>query len=122
MKNSNRSGIWSSIRRSVSILLMFASLAVTNAAKAADLKNSPADGGTNINLTELSHRGRTFDVSQPLSGAASLNGNSRLVAMQVALYCYTNFGTFPMVVAVPPGSLCRVPLAFYPYVAFGTAW
>jgi hypothetical protein len=122
MKNSNQSLIGSSIRRSVSILLMFATLAVTNVAMAADFKNRPSDNGTSIGVTKLSNWSSAFDNSQPRSRAASLDGNPRLIAEQWALYCYTDFGAFPMVDAVPPGSPCTVPLRFFPFIAYGTAW
>jgi len=121
MKNSNQSGIGSSIRRSVSILLMFAVLAVTNGAKAADHKNKKAEDGTNVSLAHQSDRNSTFDASQPRSGDASLDGNPTLIAEPWALYCVTNFGTFPLVNLVPSGSVCYAEFNYWPYSALGIA-
>ena len=101
MKNSNQSGIGSSVKRSISIFLifmMFATLAVTNVAKAADFKNRP----------------------QTLSGAGNLDGNPRLVAQLWGLYCYTDYGRYPMLDSTPLGFPCHVRIRFWPYVADGT--
>jgi hypothetical protein len=121
MKSLNQSGIGFSIRRSVSILLMFATLAVTNGAKAADFMSNPTDEGTNISFSHPSDRNSTFDASQPRSGDASLDGNPTLIAEPWALYCVTDFGTFPLVNLVPSGSLCYAEFNYFPYAAYGIA-
>jgi hypothetical protein len=36
-----------------------------------------------------------------------------------APWCYTNYGRFPMVVALPPGAFCQVNVSYYPYVLTG---
>ena len=92
MKCSNRTGVGSSIRRSVSILLIFATLALTNVSKAADFKNGPAEQGTMIALTNLSDRGGAHNLSQVLWGTV----------------CYTPFGSAPMLYPMPVGSSCHV--------------
>src|ERR1700737_1192499 len=101
MKNSNQSGIGLSVRRSISIFLiftMFATLAVTNVAKAADFKNRP----------------------QTLSGAGNLDGNPRLVAQLSGLYCYAYQGRSPMFDASPVGFPCHFTIPYPPYIAYGT--
>lgn len=92
MKRSNRTGIGSSIRRSASILLIFATLAVTNVTRAADLKNGPAEQETKIALTSLSDRGGAHHFSQVLLGTV----------------CYTAYGSAPMLYPMPVGSPCHV--------------
>jgi hypothetical protein len=121
MKNSNRSGIGSSIRRSVSILLMFATLAVTIGAKASDLKNKQADNGTNVSLAHQSDRNSTFDASQSPSGDASQDSTPRLIATNVAFFCVTNYGTFPLNFPLLWGSPCYAQFNYWPYNAYGIA-
>jgi hypothetical protein len=101
MKNSNQNGIGSSVRWSISILLIFmvfASLAVTNVAKAEDFNNRP----------------------QTHSGAASLDDSPRLVAQLGGTFCYTYYGAFRMYDATPVGFSCTARFNFWPYVAPGT--
>lgn len=118
MKNSNRSGIGSYIRRSVSILLIFATLAITNVAKAGGLKNSPANEGASVSSTHLSDRGSTFSASRLDSADASPEDTPRLIAWYWAYSCVTVVGTFPLDAPVVSGSLCYVPS----YNVFGRAW
>lgn len=92
MKNSNRTGVGSLIRRSAAILLIFAALATPNASKAADIQNSHSENRTNIELTELSNHGGPLGLSQLLWGTV----------------CYTPFGAFPMAFPMPVGSACHV--------------
>src|ERR1700689_4294810 len=96
MKNSNQSGIGSSIRRSVSILLIFAALAITNVSGAADIKNSPANNGANSSLTPLSDRVSIPGTSQGGSVDGGPEGAPRLTAEYRARFCVTIFGTFPL--------------------------
>jgi hypothetical protein len=44
-----------------------------------------------------------------------------LIAQAPALWCYTNFGAYPMAVALPPGAVCQVNVNFYPFVIYGIA-
>lgn len=105
MKSAERSDVGSSIRRVTSIFLiltMFATLAATSMAKAADLKT-------------------TTSVSQPHSGEAAVDASPRLVAEQAAWFCDTPYGRFPLVVAAPVGYPCVAEFNFPPYVATGIA-
>jgi hypothetical protein len=113
MKNSamDQSGIKSSVRRSISIFLVFATLAGSNVVEAAGSKNMSSHDGTNVQLVDASDRG---GPASPVSELAPLS-----VAQQPALWCYTSYGRFPMLVALPPGYSCSVSLAYYPYFVTG---
>lgn len=89
MKNSNRTGLGSSIRRSASILLILAALAVTNVSMAADFRNGATDNQTNV---ELSRRDGALNLAQIIWGTV----------------CYTPFGSAPMFYPAPVGSICHV--------------
>lgn len=84
MKNSTigSTRFKSSVRRSVSILLIFAALAVANVANAADLRNTPASDRTNVGLNNLPH--------------------------QWVMFCYTPYGAYVMAYPLPVGSSCSV--------------
>jgi hypothetical protein len=113
MKNSGvgQIGIKSSVRRSVSILLIFAAFAVSNSAKAADFNNNVLPGeGTNIFLA---------DASYPDPDTQDRDTEVPLLAQQGAPWCYTDAGAFPMRVALPAGVPCHVNVPYYPYVFYG---
>jgi hypothetical protein len=120
MKNAfGQSGIKSSVRRSISIILVFAALAGGSLAKAADVKNLPSDGGPNVQLVNGSDQnGAPFKV---LDGHLKTNRThgDLLLAQLPALFCYTDFGRYPMAVALPPGVPCHVNVLFPPYVLAG---
>ena len=121
MKNSalGQAGIKSSVRRSVSILLVFAAFAVSNNAKAADSKNLPFDGRTNVQLLNASDRDSTaLAVSERGPEAGRLDPDPSFQQMP-APWCYTNYGRFPMLVALPPGYVCSVNLPYWPFVVTG---
>lgn len=50
-----------------------------------------------------------------------LNRDPILIAQVAGLWCYTNYGKYPMQVWVLLGSACQVNVYFYPYVLWGTA-
>ena len=115
MKNSNQSGIGSTIRRSVAVLLMFATLAMTSGLKAADLKNKGTDDGTQISLAHQSDQNSTLGASQAPSVDTSADDSSTLVAEHLAFYCVTIYGTFPLISPVLSGSSCYVQSYYWPY-------
>ena len=51
----------------------------------------------------------------------SLNRDPILIAQVGGLWCYTNYGKYPMLVWVQPGSSCSVNVYFWPYVLYGIA-
>ena len=118
MKNTNRSGIGSSIRRSVSIVLMFALLAVTGVAKAAEVNHSAANNATSASVNPLSDRSSTSGALRLDSAEASPDETPSLVAWYWASNCVTVFGTFPLDGPLVSGSVCYVPS----YNVFGRAW
>jgi hypothetical protein len=122
MKNSTQSGIGTSVRRSVSILMIFAALALANVAKAADSKNTLSNSGTSMGSTNSTISEPASNGSQPDAGASRVEGNRHNFTAQTALYCFTDYGTFYMRDWVPVGSLCQVQLPYYPfYVVYGIA-
>jgi hypothetical protein len=112
MKNSGvgQIGIKSAVRRSVSILLIFAAFAVSNSAKAADFNNNVRPGEGNVFLA---------DASYPDAGIQDRDTEPPLLAQQGAPWCYTDAGAFPMRVALPAGVPCHVNVPYYPYVFYG---
>ncbi len=50
----------------------------------------------------------------------SLNQDPLLIAQAGGLWCYTNYGRYPMAYVMPVGSWCSVNVNFYPYVLQGT--
>jgi hypothetical protein len=59
--------------------------------------------------------------SQDLVEGATLQSKAELFtqALPPAPWCYTDYGRFPMLVALPPGYACHVNVAFWPYVLNG---
>lgn len=112
MKNSKQTGIGTSIRWSVSILTMFATLALTNAAKAADFKGTPSNAGANVTVTNSTIPVPASEVSQGDTGAPRLEASLHLFAEQTGLFCYTNLGVFRMLTWSFPGSSCFVQLGY----------
>jgi hypothetical protein len=121
MNNKNQSGIGISVRQSVSVLLIFAALAITNAALAADFKNTPSPDGIDAALTNSHVSKSTSEGSQLESKPINPDGNTTLFAMQGALFCYTPFGTFRMLNWVPVGASCYAQFSYYPFAAWGVA-
>jgi hypothetical protein len=122
MKNSaaGQNGTRSRVSRSILILLVFATFAFSNSAKAADSKNLPSDGRSIIRPVNLPHSdGTVFKIPEPDPDAGGLSGDPLLFAQQPATWCYTNFGRFPMLVALPPGYGCSVNLPTWPYLVTG---
>jgi hypothetical protein len=115
MKNSTQSGIGMSVRRSVSILMIFAALALVNVAKAAAIKNTLSNNGTSIGGTNSTISEPASNGSQPDVEAPRLEANLHLFAEQARLYCYTDFGVTPMVTWALPGDSCYTQLRFYPF-------
>lgn len=54
-----------------------------------------------------------------LNRADRLDRTSTLVAQAPASWCYTNYGRYPMMVAMPPGYACQVNVPFWPYIVAG---
>jgi hypothetical protein len=122
MKNSNENGIGKSIRRSVSIFLIFAALAITNVAKAADLNGTLSNNATTTTFPNPNPSDATSNASQLNAGATRTEGNHLSFTEEPALYCYTDYGTFLIGVWVPEGAACSISLPFYPFIAYGIAW
>ena len=73
---------------------------------------------SDIALEEITPRALTNSV-QNLDENVRATAYTELFAQVPATWCYTNYGAYPMVVALPPGVSCRVNVAFPPYVLFG---
>jgi hypothetical protein len=102
------------------MLLVLAAFAVSSA-KAAGSNHLPSDGETNVQIPhELQPAGIPFEGSERDPEAGILNAGSLLFAQAPATWCYTSYGRFPMVVALPVGVSCTVNVAFYPYTLYGT--
>lgn len=115
MNNSTESGIAKSFRRSASILMMFAALAMTNVAKAADSKSMLSNETTNLTFPIPDHSDATSQSSQPDADAPRLEANLNLFSEQRPLFCYTDFGVTRMGTFALPGDSCFARLNFYPY-------
>jgi hypothetical protein len=100
--------------RSASILLVFATLAVSTLAQGADSKSITSDHGNIVRLVTPQKGGATF--KGPEADGTDYN---ILLAQQAAPWCYTNYGTFPMFIALPPGVGCSVRVPYWPYVVYG---
>lgn len=113
MKNSKAGqiGIKSSVRRSVSILLVLAAFAVSNSANAADSNNNLRSGEGTIVLVA--------DAPYLDAGIQDRDTELTLLAQQGAPWCYTDAGAFAMRVALPAGVPCHVNVPYYPYVFYG---
>ena len=99
------------VRRSMFTLFVLATLVFSNLAQAADLTNGPFDGGPNVQLENaFNHDGAIFSV---------VDSNFNSYNLQGAPWCYTSYGAYPMMVALPPGVPCHVNVAFPPYVLTG---
>jgi hypothetical protein len=104
-----------SVGRSITILLICATLAIGSFAKTAEAKNLPNISATDVQLvTGTDQHG----------GGSELNsdgkpGDDNLVAQLPARFCYTDFGAYPMVVALPADVPCHVNVPFPPYVLWG---
>jgi hypothetical protein len=116
MNNSPESGIGKSIRRSVSILLIFAALAVTHVAKAADLNSTQSNETPNLTFPIPDHSAAASNASQPNAESSRLQTSLHLSAEQRGLFCYTDFGVYPMRTWARPGDSC------YIQVGFTTVW
>jgi hypothetical protein len=121
MNNKNQSGIGTTLRRSVSVLLILAALALTNAAQAADFKNTPSPDGIDATLANSHVLESATEGSQFESKPIDPDGNTTVFAMQGALFCYTPFGTFRMLNWVPVGASCYAQFSYYPFAAWGVA-
>lgn len=121
MKNSTPSGIGTVIRRSVSILTILATLALTNAAKAADFKGTPSNAGAIITSTNSTIPVPASKLSQTDAGVLHLEASLHGFTAEPALYCFTDYGTFYMRDWVPIGAGCSVVLPYYPFIAYGIA-
>lgn len=84
-----QTGITSSVRRSVSILLIFAALATAGAAKAADFSDPAA-------------------INQTSTGVTHPNGFLNFIQVLYGTVCYTPMGAAPMLYPFPVGSACHV--------------
>jgi hypothetical protein len=102
------------VRRSVSILLVLATLAVSTLAQGADSKTTPQDDGTIIRLVTPQKEGTALQGSEAYQSERDV-----LFAQQAAPWCYTNIGRFPMYVALPAGVSCSVNLPYWPYYVTG---
>jgi hypothetical protein len=51
----------------------------------------------------------------------ALNSETLLSAQGPAVWCYTDYGAYRMVVAVPVGASCHVNVPFWPFVLNGVA-
>ena len=119
MKNSNENGIGKSIRRSVSIFLIFAALAITNVAKAADLNGALSNNATTTTFPNPTPSDATSNASQLSAGAARTEGNHLSLTEPPAFYCVTDIGTFIVYGFGLPGDSCYVQLRYFPYT---TVW
>jgi hypothetical protein len=119
MKNSNENGIGKSIRRSVSIFLIFAALAITNVAKAADLNGALSNNATTTTFPNPNPSDATSNASQLSAGAARTEGNHLSFTEPPAFYCVTDYGSFIMTGWALPGDSCYIQLNFFPYT---TVW
>jgi hypothetical protein len=115
MKNSTESGIAKSFRRSVSILMVFAALGMTQVAKAADLKSAQANETTNLTFPLADHSDAAPLASKPDAEAPRLEMKLNLFSEQRPLYCYTDFGVTRMMTFAVPGDSCFARLNYYPY-------
>jgi hypothetical protein len=115
MKNSTESGIAKSFRRSVSILVVFAALAMTHVAKAADLKSAQANETTNLTFPVADHSDAAPLASQPDAEAPQQQMKLNLFSEPRQLYCYTDFGVTPMLTFAVPGDSCFAQLNYFPY-------
>jgi hypothetical protein len=113
MKNSAVGQIASksSFRQSVSILLVFAAFAVSNA-KAAGSKNLPSNAATNVHLSQAPYQGGASFETWETDPDVGTQGP--------APWCYTNAGRFPMQVSLPAGVSCYVNVPYWPYTLYGT--
>jgi hypothetical protein len=121
MKTSMQSGIAVIIRRSVSILMIFATFALTNVAKAADFKGEPSHTEQNIILTNSTTLVPASNGPQTDAAPTHPEANHLNLTERVALFCVTNYGTFFIEDWQPAGTVCSVGLAYYPFVAYGVA-
>jgi hypothetical protein len=115
MKNSTESGIAKSFRRSVSILMVFAAMGITQVAKAADLKSAQANETTNLTFPVADHSDAASLASQPNAEAPRQQMKLNLFSEQRPLYCYTDFGVTRMMTFAVPGDSCFARLNYYPY-------
>jgi hypothetical protein len=115
MKNSTESGIAKSLRRSVSILMVFAALTMTQVAKASDLKSTQANEKTNLTFPVADHSDVAPLASQPDAQAPRQEMKVNLFSEQRPLYCYTDFGVTPMLTFAVPGDSCFARLNYFPY-------
>jgi hypothetical protein len=121
MKNTNSQSGESSVRRFISMFLVFATLAFSTFATATNSKNMPPDDGKNVQLVNASHPNEAVvpRSDRDMVGADSLDRDLLLIA-QGPEWCYTTFGPYLMAYWMPPGSYCQVNVTFYPYVLSGT--
>jgi hypothetical protein len=118
MKSSEvrKTGTKLSFWRSVSILLVFAAFAASNA-KAAAPENQSSGAVTDVRLSQtLSPDDTSFDAWGTLPDV----GVPTLFVQQGAPWCYTNVGRFPMQVSLPAGVSCYVTVPYWPYTLYGT--
>jgi hypothetical protein len=121
MKTLMQSGIAVTIRRSVSILMIFATFALTNVAKATDFKSEPTHDGQNITLTNSTNLVPASNGPQTDAAPTHLEANHLNLSEPIALFCVTNYGTFFIEDWQPAGTVCSVGLAYFPFVAYGVA-
>jgi hypothetical protein len=115
MKNTMQSGISTLVRRSASILTIFAALALTNVTNAADIKSTQSNETTNLTFPIPNHSDATSTNSQPNADAPRLEANLNLFSEQRPLFCYTDFGVTRMATFALPGDSCYARLNYYPY-------
>lgn len=122
MKNSTarESGSNSALRKSVSVLLIFASLVAGNVAKAADSKSMLSNQAADVAAIHSNNAARNLSETAP--EASKPASEDTLDAQLFALNCFTPYGTFPMRVLLPVGSGCYATFPWYPFGAYGTAW
>lgn len=78
---------------------------------------APLNGKVSLPQTDKTVQNRLErDVMEP----DSLSQDPLLLAQAGGLWCYTNYGRYPMAYVMPVGSWCSVNVNFYPYVLQGT--
>lgn len=114
----------SSILRKLRPALVATTLAVTLSATVTlclAQEQSQKEVAVNGNVTLPHSDGAVLNRSERgLIEPDSLNQDPLLIAQAGGLWCYTNYGRYPMLYLAPVGSVCSVNVGFYPYVLPGT--
>src|SRR6516164_3644065 len=112
--NLRRSKMKSSISSTLRSTLVAATLVITL---------SPACWAREQNQTDV-RPDETISVSPKSTALDLVEGGTMqrdavLSAQAAAPWCYTSYGRYPMLVAMPPGAFCQVNVPFYPFILTG---